>query len=310
MLSKDSIKIDLRYPEFANILVFDDNGRRFETCCFTHPNYEFNIFSISVTSDGCPVKCKFCDVPNAGIGINLSADNMESQVLLAREVINQCSWVDKNKPIKIAFNRAGEPLLNPNVYEALEIFSNKNFNELLENKLSSLEVVSMMPDTHGSNKLLDQMIDLSKTIDNEFYIQVSMHTSDEDLRKQVIPFKQIMPFEKINSYGEKFYYENNGKRKMTLTFHLMENLPVIPKDIKEIFKPDYFRVRIAYYSPTSPSKKISFPRSKLQRINELVEEFKVEGYGSYSSLISPGEHVVNTHPGAGLSLLTHLENQR
>lgn len=310
MIGKDNIKIDIRYSNTANVLVFEDNGRRFETCCFTYPKYKNNIFSLSITSDGCSVGCKFCDVPNAGRGINLSADNIVSQVVLANGVMRECYWVDKNKPIKIALNRAGEPLLNPIIFEALARFSEKKFAKELDVQLGSLEMVSIMPDNQLSRNLLNRIINFSTIIEDDFYIQASIHTTDEVLRRKIIPLKKLMPLKEISYFGERFYEENNGRRQMTLTFHLMDNLPVNAGELVGIFNPEKFRVRVAYYSPTTVDKKSAFPRSNMARIERVVRDFRDLGYKAYASLISPGEHEVNTHPGAGLSLFTHLETQR
>lgn len=307
ILDRNALKCEIRFHGTANILVFQGPSGRFETACFNYPQYTHNIISLSVTAEGCIVGCKFCDVPNAGKGRNLRADEIVSQVLLANEVMSDCSWVDLKKPFKVAFNRAGDPLLNPHVASALEKFGEGKASLELNSLINCLEIVSVMPRTKISEHLLDRFVDFAKRYNNDFYIQVSMHTSDERVRKAVIPYRHLMSFEEISLFGKKFYEETGGKRQMTLAFHLMENLPVDPRVIREIFSPDHFRIRVAYYSPTTNERKRAFPRSRAERIFALVGQFKGEGYNAFASIISPGEHMMNTHPGSGLGLFINLE---
>ena len=303
MLKDNNVRIDLRYPGTANIVGYESNGKRFETACFTFPSYRENIISISVAS-GCIVQCGFCEVGKQGLGKNLTVDEMVSQVIVSYSIMGQCDWVDLSKPLKVAFNRGGEPLLNENVYGALEILASTEFSDkYLKYGLNALEIVTVMPDTLVSDRLIEKIAGFK--FDENFYMQVSMHTSDEQVRRSVIPYDHLKGFEDIAKVGE-LMHKSTGK-KTTLAFHLMETMPVSARDIRKLFNPTYFRVRFAYYSPVSEYARKHFPRSKRERIDSLVRQFIAEGFDAYPSLISPAEHEVNTHPGAALSLFADLE---
>lgn len=80
-----------------------------------------------------------------------------------------------------------------------------------------------------------------------FQFQFSVHTSDQDLRKQLIPVK-TWSFEEMSAYGERYY--RPGDRKITLNFALAKDIPLRPEDLIPHFSPEKFLIKITPLNPT------------------------------------------------------------
>jgi 23S rRNA (adenine2503-C2)-methyltransferase len=203
------------------------------------PREEKWVLMIS-TLFGCPVACQMCDAGGHYRG-KLTKDEMLEQI---RFLISQ-RFPDGHVPskqFKIQFARMGEPALNPAVLD------------MLESLPDDIDAPGLMPSLstiapQGTDDFFKRMIAVKNTIypRGKFQFQFSIHTTDQELRDQLIPVKK-WDFEKIAKFGKSYYQP--GDRKITLNFALAEDSPVDPKILLDYFDPEQFLIKITPLNPT------------------------------------------------------------
>ncbi|MCK4670469.1 MAG: radical SAM protein [Nanoarchaeota archaeon] len=195
------------------------------------------MIGISVSS-GCPVGCKFCATGSKFFG-HLSAEEMFEQV----EFIvgkNKDFDPEKSKEFKVLFTRMGEPALNyPEVSQAIEMIKEKYPNAVIG--LSTIGV---------DNPALEGWLEISKKY-TDIQMQFSVHTTSEEERNELIPFKKKMNYEQIRDYAERWMKVPNNKRKVALNFTILEGNEFSMEKLEEYFPKEYFFIKL---SPLNENK--------------------------------------------------------
>ncbi len=142
---------------------------------------------------GCPIACQMCDAGGHYRG-KLTKNEMLKQI----EFLIQQRYPDgyvPSKQFKIQFARMGEPALNMAVLEMLETLPNDINAPGLMPSLSTIA-------PHGTDEFFNRLIEIKDQIypRGKFQFQVSIHTTDQKLRDQLIPVKK-WDFEKISQFG-------------------------------------------------------------------------------------------------------------
>ncbi|MBW3013443.1 radical SAM protein [Candidatus Woesearchaeota archaeon] len=280
------LEAHVRFEPEVHIDVYKTtDGHLIETAVFSGEGYNKNI--VSITSQiGCPVGCSFCYMGGYDFKRNVSPKEYLQQV-------KSVTGLDQQKPMKVCFTRAGEPLLNPNTIEGIVLIA--------ETFSPSFQLTSIMPATKNSRKLLNYLMGYLKGNKNSFQINVSMHTSDEEQRKKIIPFKDLMGFKEIAEFGEE-WKRMVGNRKINLSFVLMEGCEIDLQKFKEVFNPEYFSIRFALYLPSSEETAARHPPSSKTRMEEQVRIAKELGYECIQSVPGPAELKWDTRPGCMFKL--------
>ncbi len=226
---------------------------------------------------GCPVGCQFCDSGGHFDG-KLTKEELFEQIdfLVHTRFPNR---IIPNEKFKIQFARMGEPALNDAVLDVLEEFHSRYD---AKGFLPSFSTVAPL----GRVQFFDRLLEIKQRIyKSNFQMQFSIHSTDEDLRNQLIPIKK-MSFEQIAEYSDRFYQA--GDKKITLNFALSENSIVVPKQLKKYFSPDLFIIKLTPVNPTSAAKNNNVITADFfgKYVENLVCEFKNEGY---EVIISIGE---------------------
>jgi 23S rRNA (adenine2503-C2)-methyltransferase len=229
---------------------------------------------------GCPVGCSICDAGGWYKG-KLSKDEIIGQI----DYLVKRRFPDGNVPVekfKIQFARMGEPMMNSSVLDALEelpsMYNAPGF-------IPSISTVAPV----GCEENFKRLYEIKERLyaNGKFQMQFSIHTTDEKLRNESIPINK-WSFDKIASYGEKFY--SAGDRKITLNFALSNESTLDPSVLKKYFNPDKFVVKITPINPTitAEQNKVSsyLLDSKLDDKLEIVETLKKDGF---DVLVSIGE---------------------
>ncbi len=189
---------------------------------------------------GCPVECKMCDAGGFYHG-KISKERLLAQLdyMVSRHYPD---GVIPCKQFKIQFARMGEPTFNPAVLELLRELPDHYQAPGLMPSLSTIA-------PRGVDKFLDELLQIKNEVypNGRFQFQFSLHTSDESLRRQLIPVK-TWSFAEMGAYGERFYQP--GDRKITLNFALAKDLPLRPEDLLPHFDPDKFLIKITPLNPT------------------------------------------------------------
>jgi 23S rRNA (adenine2503-C2)-methyltransferase len=189
---------------------------------------------------GCPVECKMCDAGGFYHG-KISKEKLLAQLdyMVDRHYPDR---VIPCKQFKIQFARMGEPTFNPAVLEALKALP------------SHYEAPGLMPSLstiapRGVDRFFEKLIEVKNQYysGGQFQFQFSLHTSDQELRKQLIPVK-TWSFEEMSKFGESYYQP--GDRKITLNFALAKDIPLRPEDLTPYFDPGKFLIKITPLNPT------------------------------------------------------------
>ncbi|MBW3011485.1 radical SAM protein, partial [Candidatus Woesearchaeota archaeon] len=195
------------------------------------------MIGISVSS-GCPVGCKFCATGNKFYA-HLTAEEMFEQVEF---IVGKNPDYDprKSKEFKVLFTRMGEPALNyPEVNQAIEMIKEKYPNAVIG--LSTIGI---------NNAALDGWLELSKKY-KDVFMQFSLHTTSEDERNELIPFKKKMNYEQIRDYAERWMAVPNNKRKVALNFTILEGNEFSMEKLEKYFPKENFFIKL---SPLNENK--------------------------------------------------------
>ena len=187
-------------------------GALVETTYVDYKNKHIICFSSMV---GCPIKCTFCA---SGYGNStprpLSIDEMLLQCI---HVISQENIDDK--PILFSCMGEGEPLLNyTNVVEALKILGGRYPNSKLAMSTSGIKP-----------RLIEALG--SETFPVPFKLQVSIHSTNDETRKQLIPITQ--PLTNIEKSLKMYKHIGN---KVELNYVLIDRLNDSDEDARRLAK--------------------------------------------------------------------------
>jgi 23S rRNA (adenine2503-C2)-methyltransferase len=251
---------------------------------------------------GCPVGCSFCDA-----GITYKGRLSKEEIFAQIDFPVRKRFPNGNIPVekfKVQFARVGEPALNSAVIEAL--------SELpyLYNAPGLLPCVSTIAPA-GSDAFFGKLLDVRRNVyrGKNFQLQFSIHTTDEELRDEMIPVKK-WDFKKISEYGEVFFEE--GYRKITLNFALSYDAAIEPSLLAKYFNPGKFLIKITPINPTYKALKnkiSSFVDTEdNERLKILIDKLQNSGYEVITSIGILEENNIGSN--CGQYLQTHLaENQ-
>ncbi len=191
------------------------------------------------TQYGCSMDCKFCDVPKVGKGKNATKKDLVSQFLAG---VSLHPEVKETKRLNLHFARMGEPTWNPNILDATEEILHecayKNF------KLHPV-ISTMMPKRNRFLKeFLTKWIEFKNSVDGEAGLQLSINTTDEAVRSDVMP--KAMGLKDISDMMcDILQYTENGLkgRKIALNIALTD-AEVDARMLYNLFSPNYFMVKI------------------------------------------------------------------
>ncbi len=196
------------------------------------------------TMYGCPVKCSMCDAGTYYHG-KISYDVMYKQIdyMVSKRYPDRTVPADK---FKVQFARMGEPALNPAVLDVM-----RKLPELY-NAPGLMPCISTIAPSNAT-KFMDEMLEIKNDLypNGHFQLQFSLHSTDEDVRKKVIPYK-IWTLEEIAAYGEAFW--KKGDRKITLNFAAEKGNPLDPDRLLEVYDPKKFFIKITPINPTEIAK--------------------------------------------------------
>ena len=229
---------------------------------------------------GCPVECKMCDAGGFYHG-KISKERLLAQL----DYMVHHHYPDgviPCKQFKIQFARMGEPSFNPAVLEALRELPARYQAPGLMPSLSTIA-------PRGVDRFFDDLVEIKNDLysNGQFQFQFSMHTSDEALRKELIPVR-TWSFAEMAAYGERFY--QTGDRKITLNFALAKDLPLDPDHLRPYFDPEKFLIKITPLNPTYQAENnglASFIDTETGEMSgQVVEALEDAGY---QVIVSVGE---------------------
>jgi len=232
------------------------------------------------TMFGCPVKCHICDAGTYYHGkVSVKEFYQQIDFLVAQRFPEGIIPVTK---FKVQFARMGEPTLNDNVLKVLATLPNR------------LQAPGLMPcistiAPRVAKRFLEELIQIKNQLysQGQFQMQFSIHSTDEERRREIIPFK-IWDLAEVAEYGERFFAP--GDRKITLNFAAERDSPIDYAIIQELFDPEKFLIKI---TPVNPTEKVKahgvssmITATSLGQAKKLKEQLEEIGF---EVLISIGE---------------------
>jgi 23S rRNA (adenine2503-C2)-methyltransferase len=255
------------------------------------------------TMFGCPVNCKMCDAGGHYEG-NLTAEQILAQI----DFLVYKRFPDGHIPsdeFKIQFARMGEPALN---FAVLETLSQLASRYQAAGLLPSLSTIAPA----GRDKFFDQLANIKNQhySHGRFQFQFSIHTTDPNLRNEIIPVKK-WDFTQIAEYGERFY--RPGDKKITLNFALARGMPVDPVVLRRYFDPDKFLIKITPLNPTYRAVESNLEsyidRRKNQTDYPIVNQLSAAGYQVIVSIGESEENLIGSNCGQYVRRHLNADNQ-
>lgn len=224
------------------------------------------------TMKGCPVGCRFCDAGSYYDGKLTESEIIEQiDFLICTRFPNRIVPVKK---FKIQFARMGDPAFNMAVINVL-----KKLPDLyhIPGFLPSISTIA----PNGTDDFFKELIKTKKLLyDNDFQLQFSLHSTNEQQRDWLIPVKK-WSFSKIARYADSFF--ESGNKKISLNFALSKETILEPDKLKRYFDPDKFLIKITPVNPTV--------KSAANKIDTLIQPESKE-IGIIDNLKSFGYHVI------------------
>lgn len=195
------------------------------------------------------MKCKFCDVPKVGVGRNATFKDIVGQVEAAISLHPEVKRTDR---LNIHYARMGEPTFNPNVlHHAIKM---KIKNNPLANSLIHPVISTMMP---KNNKMLTGFLKVwTNAIKNIVYkgdagLQFSINSTNDAQRNEMFSGNSLS-LDEISLIGRSLPIPIG--RKYALNIALADTYEVDAKEMKRLFSPDEFMVKITPLHVTNSSE--------------------------------------------------------
>jgi 23S rRNA (adenine2503-C2)-methyltransferase len=261
------------------------------------PRQEKWVLLVS-TMFGCPIGCKMCDAGGFYQG-KLTREEILAQI----DFLVYKRFPDGQVParqFKIQFARMGEPSMNAKVLEVLDDLPSRYQAPGLMPSLSTVA-------PRGTQPFFERLLEIKreKYTQGHFQFQFSVHTTDPDLRDQIVPVKK-WSFAEMADYGERFYAP--GDRKITLNFALANEMPVDPAILLEYFNPDKFLIKITPINPTyrAVENKLKSYVDPFQAGEEyeVIRALRAAGYDVILSIGEREENLIGSN--CGQYIRTHL----
>lgn len=174
------------------------------------------------TMSGCPVGCKFCATGKIKSWRNLTDDEIYGQVKFITQKNCEINPIDSME-FKINYTRMGEPFFNiNNVKRAIDRINN-NICYKTHHYISTIGIKDS---------------DFS-FIKGNSTLQISLHSTDEKRRKELIPIKGLMSIKELGMI------RTNSNKKTTINMTLIDNKDFDINVIKENFDPRYFFIKLS-----------------------------------------------------------------
>lgn len=214
------------------------------------------------TQKGCPMNCKFCDVPKFGFYGNASIEDMERQI---RTIIENES-VRYTERFNVHFARMGEPTWNDNVL-AFGI-ALKGVVRKCELRADTVHPVvsTMLP---KANTKLGNFLQVWCSIKNDLYggeagLQLSINSTSDKQRLELFDCKSLS-LSAISKVADKLPMPKG--RKYTLNFPVTAQTILDAKELTSLFDKDKFIVKITPIHETASA---------------IENGFEVTGYSDYN----------------------------
>ncbi len=287
-------------PDLAMVYIAeDDMGRRLEFVDSVQPPRarEEKWVVIVSTMYGCPVGCQMCDAGGDYRG-KVSADGMLWQV---RTAVGERfgNGGPRTDMLKVQFARMGDPALNDAVLDAL-VGLRHEFNGA--NVVASVSTVAPVTCRDFVERL--RRVKDEHYAGGRFQLQFSIHSTDPDARRRLCPTRTL-GFGEMARLGAGF--REDGDKRVTLNFCLMEGVPIGPAVVREHFDPEHFLIKLTPLNPTERAERAGLVsmigEGREGGAQRFIESFQAQGFDVLLSIGEYEENQIGSNCGQYLSRL-------
>ena len=185
-----------------------DDGNLLETVYIPEDNRGTLCVSSQV---GCTLNCKFCHTGTQKLVKNLSTEEIVSQLMIARDQLNDWPTSENRKISNIVFMGMGEPLYNyESVKKSVQIFSDQEGI-----KLSSKRI------TLSTSGIVPQILEWGKEVDT--VLAISLHATNDELRNEIVPINKKYPLEQLIQ-ACRDYPRSRNSRRITFEYVMLKGV--------------------------------------------------------------------------------------
>ncbi len=237
----------------AIITLFDDE--KVETVLIKQKTKEGNRNTVCISSQvGCPLNCSFCATGQSGFQRNLDYMEMIEQVLYWSRQLKEKGLDEKVD--NIVFMGMGEPFLNYDQFiKAAKFLNNEETFNFAARRIS----VSTSGIIEGIKKMTGEKMQIN--------LAVSLHTADENLRKDLMPIAKKYSIRDILKAVD-HYILKSGRRVM-FEYLMLKNINDSDNDalqLAKIMKKPLYMVNLIPYNPTG-----RFKPSSPERVEKFIK---------------------------------------
>ena len=208
---------------------------------------------------GCPARCAFCASGQQGFVRNLRSTEIVEQVLQ----INRWLMPKGERVSHIVYMGMGEPLKNYEpVLKSIRFLIDPRFFNISQRRIT-LSTVGIV---EGIKRLTKEEIRIN--------LVLSLHASNQHIRKKIIPYARKYPLEDILEAMDE--YSKKTKRDITYEYILIEGVndhPDHAQELAHLLKGKQCTVNLIPYNPV-PGVRLRRPSKK------AIKQFRSVLYGS------------------------------
>lgn len=243
------------------LLEFSD-GERVETVYI--PELDRGAVCIS-TQVGCAMGCKFCHTGSQKLTRNLTAGEIVSQFMVARDAYGE--WPSPTNETRYLSNIVvmgmGEPLQNKeNVIKALNILSDGDGIAISRRRIT-MSTCGIVPEI---NPVLEQ---------TGVRLAISLHAPTDEIRTELMPINKVYNIGQILKACQA-YQQKDGSRYITFEYLMLDGINDSSDHAKElvrILKNNKIRATFNLI-PFNPWPGCEFKPSKPENIKKICRHFK------------------------------------
>ncbi len=229
---------------------------------------EENRGTLCVSSQvGCTLNCKFCFTGTQKLVRNLTAGEIISQLLLAKD--NLSDWPNgKNRKVSnVVFMGMGEPLYNyENVKNAAEIMGDKEGIQLSTKRI-----------TLSTSGIVPEIIKWGNEVDSR--LAISLHATNDELRNGIVPINKKFPLKDLIKACREYPRSKNSKR-ITFEYVMLKGVNDTAQDARKLVKLISGIPAKINLIPFNPWPNSPYECSGKEEIKKFSDIIKNAGYAS------------------------------
>lgn len=195
------------------------------------------VITIS-TQYGCSMRCKFCDVPKVGKGINVTYDDLKNQIITGLSLHPE---IKSTKRLNVHYARMGEPTWNRTVLDFTRNMSRELYPYIGRSLIHPVVSTMLPKGNRYLNEYLNEWMEIkSYDFRGDAGLQFSINSTSDEEREDMFSGSSLSLTE-ISEIGKML--ETPKGRKITLNF-AVAGYEVNAEKLRELFSPDKFVVKL------------------------------------------------------------------